>query len=44
MTGNQNVLVEDNEFSKASESIFGKVFFDTYGLDFIYCLRIMSTF
>ena len=44
MTGNQNVLVEDNELSKASESVFGKGFFDTYGLDFIYCLRVMSTF
>ena len=44
MTGNQNVLIEDNELSKASESIFGKGFFDTYGVDFIYSLRIMSTF
>lgn len=44
MIGNQNVLIEDNELSKASESVFGKGFFDTYGLDFIYCLRIMSTF
>lgn len=44
MIGNQNVLIEDNELSKASESIFGKGFFDTYGVDFIYSLRIMSTF
>lgn len=44
MTGNQNVLIEDNELSEASNSIFGKGFFDTYGVDFIYSLRIMSTF
>lgn len=44
LTGNQNILSEDNELSKASTSIFGKGFFDTYGLDFIYSLRIMSTF
>lgn len=44
MMGNQNALIEDNELSKASNSIFGKGFFDTYGLDFIYSLRIMSTF
>ena len=44
MTGNQNVLIEDNELAKASDNIFGKGFFDTYGVDFIYSLRIMSTF
>lgn len=44
MTGNQNVLIEDNELAEASDSIFGKGFFDTYGVDFIYSLRIMSTF
>lgn len=44
MTGNQNVLVEDNELSKASDSIFGQGFYDAYGVDFIYSLRIMSTF
>lgn len=44
MTGNQNTLIKDNELSKASNSIFGKGFFDTYGLDFINSLRIMSTF
>ena len=44
MTGNQNILIEDNELSSASKSIFGKGFFDTYGVDFIYSLRIMSTF
>lgn len=44
MTGNQNILIEDSELAKASDSIFGKGFFDTYGVDFIYSLRIMSTF
>lgn len=44
MTGNQNVLIEDNELAEASDNIFGKGFFDTYGVDFIYSLRIMSTF
>lgn len=44
MTGNQNILVEDTELSEASNSIFGMGFLDTYGLDFIYSLRIMSTF
>lgn len=44
MTGNQNILIEDSELAKASKSIFGKGFFDTYGVDFIYSLRIMSTF
>lgn len=44
ITGNQNILIEDNELSGASKSIFGKGFFDTYGVDFIYALRIMSTF
>ena len=27
MMGNQNILIEDSEFTKASESIFGKEFF-----------------
>lgn len=40
---NQNILIEDNELAKASKSIFGKGFFDTYGVDFLYSLRIMST-
>lgn len=44
MTGNQNILIEDNELSNASDSVFGKGFFDTYGVDFINSLRIMSTF
>ncbi len=44
MTGNQNILVEDTELSEASNSTFGRGFLDTYGLDFIYSLRIMSTF
>lgn len=44
MTGNQNILIEDSELAKASDSIFGKGFFDTYGVDFIYSLRVMSTF
>lgn len=44
MTGNQNILIEDKELASASKSIFGKGFFDTYGVDFIYSLRIMSTF
>lgn len=44
IVGNQNVLMDDNELSKARDSIFGKGFFDTYGVDFIYSLRIMSTF
>lgn len=43
-TGNQNILTEDNELAKASDSIFGKGFFDTYGVDFIYSLRVMRTF
>lgn len=44
MTGNQNILIEDSELAKASDSIFGKGFFDTYRMDFIYSLRVMSTF
>ena len=44
ITGNQNILIEDNELSRANDSIFGKGFLDTYGIDFIYSLRMMSTF
>lgn len=44
LVGNQNILIEDSELSTASDSIFGKGFLDTYGLDFIYSLRMMSTF
>lgn len=44
LTGNQKILFEDNELLNASDSIFGKGFFDTYGVNFIYSLRIMSTF
>lgn len=44
MTGNQKILSEDSELAQASDSIFGKGFFDTYGVDFIYSLCIMRTF
>lgn len=44
MVGNQNVLIEDNELANADDSLFGKGFFETYGVGFIYSLRIMSTF
>lgn len=44
MVGNQNLLIEDIELAKADESLFGHGFFETYGVKFIYSLRIMSTF
>ena len=44
LTGNQDALIGDNELSKARESKFGRGFFETYGVDFIYSMRVMSTF
>lgn len=43
LTGNQNVLNEDIELARANESDFGKKFKETYNVEFIDSLRIMST-
>lgn len=43
LTGNQNVLNEDTELARANESDFGKKFKETYNVEFIDSLRVMST-
>lgn len=43
LTGNQNILNNDEELSKADESDFGKEFKKVYNIGFIDSLRMMST-
>jgi hypothetical protein len=44
LTGNQNVLNDDTELTRADATEFGKGFKETYNVGFIDSLRIMSTF
>lgn len=44
LTGNQNILTEDNEFKKANDTLFAKGFHEVYGVEFILFLRMLSTF
>ena len=43
LTGNQNILVDDNELINADTSTVGKGFYTTYKIKFIYSLRLLST-
>lgn len=44
LTGNQNILVDDDELKNADDSIIGEGFYSTYKMKFIYSFRLLSTF